>query len=172
MTESERERWTAALADVAARLRAERGLQDRWSVTSEYGRLCANYGVLRVSVDGENPDVRDPAELLEDIDTWVAVEREGGPGRVLERDREFIASWRAQLPVAQRLWEEAARLVFADVEATTAVRMDWRVSVHEDEEVWTGPPLGDSSGAYFSVLELRVDDGPPPTEANPAVGPA
>jgi hypothetical protein len=115
----EQRRWEVALADVVRRLREERGVHDPARVTADSDALWVEYGDLRVVVAGAAPDVLDPEELFKEVDTWVAFDRIGGPGLVLDRDRAAIAEWRHRLPALQRFWQGIARRVFADVEATT-----------------------------------------------------
>ncbi|SFP30813.1 hypothetical protein SAMN05660464_2706 [Geodermatophilus dictyosporus] len=90
---------------------------------------------------GEAPDVQDPSGLFDDVDHWVAFERAAGPGRVLDRDRQAVAVYRARLPEAQRFWERVTGRLVPDVERTTGLELRWRVRVREDEEVWPGPSV-------------------------------
>src|SRR3954447_5947906 len=130
-----------ALEAVAERQRLERGIDEPISLITSHGVLWANYGSLRIGAAGAHVDVESPEELFEEIDGWVAFERNGGVERLLARDLDHIEQWRGRLRAEQALWEEAARRVFRDVEATTNLRWHWRVIVHEepnshDPELW------------------------------------
>lgn len=135
----ERERWDAALRTVADRLRAERGLTDPWSLTVDFGSLWAHYGDRRLTVAGRNPEVTSAEELFEDLDSWAAFDRQGGPGRRLDRDREAMETFRAQLPGWQQLWEQAAPRVFRDVAAAAGRDVPWRVFIRSTETGWHVP---------------------------------
>jgi hypothetical protein len=139
----EERRWQQALAGAAARIREERGVEDPWRLTVGCGALWAEYGDLRMQVSGAGTGVPVLDGLFEDIDHWVAFERAAGPGRVLDRDERAMAEWRNRLPELQRFWEGIARRVFADVEATTDLRLPWQITVHEDEWDLRGMPAGD-----------------------------
>src|SRR5829696_811856 len=125
------------LAGVAQRLRAERGVDDPWRLTVGWGALWAEYGDLRLRVAGEGAEPRAPDDLFDEIDSWVAFDRIAGPGQVLARDRQAMAEWRQRIPAVQQFWERVARRVFRDVEATTDLRLPWKVVVHEDEPDWS-----------------------------------
>lgn len=130
-------RWNAALTNVRARLQQERGVNEPWQLTTGWGALWAEYGDLRLRVAGVGAEVTDQDDLFEQIDEWVAFDRAAGPGRVLDRDRQAMAEWRQQIPTLRQLWEEAARRVFRDVEATTDLQLPWKIEVHEDEPDWS-----------------------------------
>jgi hypothetical protein len=165
---TERDRWAAALADVAQRMQQDRGVADPWRLRVEHGQLVAVFGSgVSVVVAGPGPEVSDPDGLFEEIDSWVAHERSGGPGRVLERDVRRKAEWRARLEAAQPLWQAAIAPVLRDVRSTTSVPFDCRATVREDEVVWPDPfPVGAHSvgmtGVVGGVLgvEHRADDDP------------
>jgi hypothetical protein len=140
-------------------MRAERGVEEPTKLTAGYGALWASFGRCRLRVAGPHADVVDEARLFEEIDRWVAFERSAGPGIVLDRDLAVIEEWRARLPLAQAVWEEAAALVFHDVEATTSLRWTWRITVHDDEEAFPDLPEG-VSGVFFA--EVRPADWEPP----------
>lgn len=135
--QDERSRWHEALAGAAQRLRAERGVDDPWRLTVGWGALWAEYGDLRLRVAGEGAEPRAPDDLFDEIDSWVAFDRIAGPGQVLARDRQAMAEWRQRIPAVQQFWERVARRVFRDVEATTDLRLPWKVVVHEDEPDWS-----------------------------------
>lgn len=139
---TERDRWAAALADVARRMEQDRGVTEPWRLEVEHGRLVARFGGTSLVVAGPDPDVSDPAELFEAIDSWVAHERPGGPGRVLERDARRKAAWRSRVEAARLLWQAAIEPVLRDVRSTTSVLLDCRATVREDEVVWPGPSPG------------------------------
>ena len=151
--QEEWDHWEAALQAAAGQLQAERGVADPWSLTVEYGALWANYGALRERVAGAYADPMSPAQLFEEIDGWVAFDRPAGPGVRLERDREAMAAWRAQLPGLQRLWERAAPRVFQDVVAAAGREVPWRVVVRATETVWPERVLGQG------VLGIELDVG-------------
>ena len=175
---TERDHWTAALANAAERVERDRGVVEPWRLEVGYGRLWASYGGNSTAVAGPAPDVLDPQELFEDIDSWVAFERPGGPGRVLDRDLAAMAQWRAQLPALQRMWEEAASRVFLDVRTTTQAELDWRVAVHEEEVDWSRLP-GGGPAQFVASGEGRVGGvighefvGPDPWPDGPPTRPA
>ena len=138
--EAERDRWWAALQRVAARVERERGVVEPLGMEVDGRALWATYADLRFRVAGEYADLAEEG-LFDEVDDWVAFEREAGPGTELERDRAYVASVRARFPAATALWEAAVVRVLRDVTATTGMVLRWRVAVHEDEEVplrWTG----------------------------------
>lgn len=150
----EAERWVRALARTAERQRADRDVDEPYTVTSAYGVLWVNYGPLRFSVAGADVEVTSEQQLSDQIDRWVAFERHGGQQNLLDRDRASIDEWRAALPTIQALYEQAARLVFRDLEVTTSLRWHWRVSVHEDEQ--PPPPFpsrATGTGIWISETE-------------------
>ncbi|MGN6473128.1 MAG: hypothetical protein ACTHK4_05705 [Mycobacteriales bacterium] len=156
------ERWITALARVATRERDDRGLDETWSVTYEYGSLWANYSRLRVPVAGPHPDVADEAELFEVIDRWVAFELINRADQLIDRDREYIAWYRAQLPAQRALWEQAAERVFRDVEATTATRWEWELVLHEDEPDWPRrDPDDERQGVFVTAISSEMPEEPP-----------
>jgi hypothetical protein len=129
-------RWQDALAGAARRLKEERGVEEPWRLAVGWGALWAEYGDLRLRVAGEGIEVTDPDDLFDEVDHWVAFDRHAGPGRVLDRDRQAMAEWRHRLPAVRQFWEKVAVHVFRDVEATTDLRLPWKVVVHEDEPDW------------------------------------
>lgn len=143
-------RWRDALARVTTRLQEERGVEEPWRLTVGWGALWAEYGDLRLRVAGEGAELPSPDDLFAEIDSWVAFDREAGPGRVLDRDRRAMAEWRQRIPAVQQFWETVARRVFRDVEATTDLRLPWKVAVHEDEPDWS---------AFRAAVEDGVDGG-------------
>ena len=134
---TERDRWAEALADVARRIERDRGVAAPWRLEVEHGALRATYGGSSTVVAGPSSNGFSPEELFEEIDTWVAFERPGGPGRVLDRDLQAMADWRAWLAVQRPMYEAAAARVFVDIEATTSIDLGWRVAVHETEVDWS-----------------------------------
>ena len=140
--QDQRSRWHQALIDVTERLREERGIADAWRLTVGWAALWAEYGDLRIRVAGEGAELHVPEDLFEVVDSWVAFDRMAGPGRVLDRDRQSKSEWRQRLPAIRQFWENVARRVFRDVEATTDLRPAWKVVVHEDEPAWPGMPDG------------------------------
>ncbi|CCH86149.1 protein of unknown function [Modestobacter italicus] len=134
--------WQRALRSAAERLRKERGLTDPCGLTVEDGALWVNYGDLRVRVAGAYADPLTAEGLFDEIDSWAAFDREGGPGTRLDRDLQAMAEWRAQIPVLQRLWEDVAPRVFQDVQAAAGRAIPWRVAIRETEVAWKGlaPP--------------------------------
>lgn len=136
----ESQRWQRALDDLAERILRERGVSEAKSLSSHHATLWVNFGDLRVRVAGPTAEVSDEAELFALIDFWVAFERVGAPGVLLDRDQEVVAAWKARLPTEVALWRRATEVVFADVEATTDIRWTWTVTVHEDEEDWSDFP--------------------------------
>lgn len=130
---AEAARWVHALERVAARERTERSVDKPTSVTNGYGSLWANYGGLRLRVAGAYAEVRDEADLFEIIDRWIAFELLDSEDALLDRDREYMAQWRARLPAEQELWEQAAERVFADLDPAISIGQDWRIVVEEDE---------------------------------------
>lgn len=150
------DRWHRALAAAAERLHDERGIADPWQLVVGWEVLWAEYGELSLRVAGEGADMGGPDELFAEIDTWVAFDRPGGPGRVLDRDRQAMAEWRARLPELRQFWEGVARRVFRGVEATTDLVPTWRVVVHEDETVWPGRPLTGRRPLAFPEVWLET----------------
>jgi hypothetical protein len=148
---TERDRWTAALADAAHRVERDRGVVETWWLEARDGALWACYGGVVVRAAGEAADVSGAEELFEEIDTWVAFERPAGPGRVLERDLQAMAEWRAQLAVQQPRYEAAAATVFLDIAATTSIDLGWRVAVHEEEFDLSSPPPWVPAGSSTAV---------------------
>jgi hypothetical protein len=140
--QDEQSRWHEALIAVAERLREERGVDDPWQLTVGWGALWAEYGDLRVRVAGEGAELHGSEDLFDEIDSWVAFDRMAGPGRVVDRDRQAMAEWRQRVPAVRQFWENVAGRVFRDVEATTNLRLGWKVVVHEDEPVWPAMPDG------------------------------
>jgi hypothetical protein len=134
----ELQRWQHTLDEIAERIESERGVRETSSLSSHHATLWVNFGDLRVRVAGSTAEVSNEAQLFGLIDFWVAFERRGTPGPLLDRDRDVIADWNARLPPAMALWAQAAAVVFADVEATTDIRWTWRVTLHEDEEDLSG----------------------------------
>lgn len=155
----EAERWVRALARAAQRQQADRDVGEPYSMTSAYGLLWVNYGRLRFSVAGADMAVTSEQDLFERIDRWVAFERHGGQQNLLGRDRAFIQEWRAVLPQSQAHYEQGARLVFRDLEATTSLRWRWQVSVHEEEQQPPPfPPHAVEAGIWIS--EAQTDRQP------------
>jgi len=146
----ELQHWTDVLEAVAERERRERGVEEHVRVTAEYGALWGYYGPIRLRLAGEGAEYQDEVELFDEIDSWVAFERPNGPGKRLDRDGTVIDAWRDRLPGLQALWHEAAERVFRDVFATTPIRWDWRISVHEEEDVFPDIPSG-VTGIWASV---------------------
>ncbi|MEU2350676.1 hypothetical protein [Modestobacter sp. NPDC049651] len=143
--QGEWDHWEAALRDVADRLRQQRGVEDPWSLTVEFGGLWANYGDFRIQVAGPHTDADplDTSTFSDEIDDWVAWDRRSGPGVRLDRDLQAMADWRARLPLLQQLWEQAAPRVFRDVTAAAGRDVPWQVVLQETETVspdWPGPP--------------------------------
>lgn len=152
-------RWHDALAAAAERLRDERGIADPWHLTVDEGALLVEYGNRRLRVAGEGAELRGPEDLVEELDDWALLHRVDGPGRLLDRDRRAMAEWRERLPALQRFWDDVARHVFRDVEATTDLVPAWRIVVREDEEVFSFPRLpGDVTSGMVSVLGIVFDD--------------
>jgi hypothetical protein len=141
-------RWARAVEEIARRERIERGVNEPYSVTSEFGALWVNYGALRVRVAG-GEEVWSEKDLYEHVDRWVAFERNGGAWELLDRDREFMDQWRAGLPEEQALWQEAAVKVFRDIQSTTNLRWTGRVAIHGDQEIWPLPPPGSRAGIWI-----------------------
>lgn len=139
---AECDRWADALAAIAERERLERGVDEPTRLTVGYGALWGYYGPIRIRLAGADADLEDEASLFEEIDFWVAFERPGGPGKRLERDQAVIDEWLGRLPSVQALWIDAAERVFRDVAATTRIRWNWRIAVHEDELVFPEAPDG------------------------------
>ncbi len=153
---AEMQRWELAADYVARRLRDERGVDEPVGVSSGYGALWVTFGERRVRVAGAGPDVDDEQELFEDLDSWVAFDRDAGPGRVLDRDRTAVAAVLDRMPVAQRLWSTAVQRVLVDLHATTNLTWNCTLVVLEDEPAWMRPrPAGESR-----VPGLRVRVGP------------
>lgn len=155
----ELQHWQRALHEIAERIGAERGVRETTSLSSHHATLWANFGDLRVRVAGTSAEVSDEAELFGLIDFWVAFERRGTPGPLLGRDREVIAKWNARLPPAMALWNQAAAVVFADVEATTGIRWTWRVTLHEDEEDWSALHRDAHEGGVHWASVVQVPPG-------------
>jgi hypothetical protein len=130
---AEAARWFHALERIAAQQRTERGVDKPTTVTNGYGSLWANYGRLRIRVAGAHAQLDDEADLFEFIDRWIAFELHDSEDALLDRDREYIAQWRARLPAAQEVWEQAAERVFADLDPSIIGGQDWRIVVEEDE---------------------------------------
>jgi hypothetical protein len=63
-----------------------------------------------------------------------------------------MAEWRERVPAARLFWEDIARRVFRDVEATTDLHLPWQVVVHEDEPDWPALPSGVHDGIGGIVL--------------------
>ena len=145
-------RWHQALTDVSDRMREERGIADSSRLTVGWGALWAEYGDLRLRVAGEGAELQIPDDLFDVVDSWVGFDRTAGPGRVLDRDRQAMAEWRQRLPAIRQFWEDVARRVFRDVEATTDLRLAWKVVVHEDEPVWPGMPEGAIGGMFVTDM--------------------
>jgi hypothetical protein len=130
---AEAARWVRALDRIAAQQRTERGVDKPTTITNGYGSLWANFGRLRIRVAGEHAEVRDEAELFEVIDRWIAFELLNSEDALLDRDREYMAQWRARLPAEQEDWEHAAERVFADLDPDITAQQNWRIVVEEDE---------------------------------------
>lgn len=161
------DRWHRALAAAAERLHDERGIADPWQLAVGWEVLWAEYGELSLRVTGEGADLDGPDELFDEIDRWVAWDRPAGPGRVLDRDRQAMAAWRARLPELQQFWEGVARRVFRIVAASTGLEVTWTVVVHEDEAVWPTFP-GSRTGVFVGVIS---DGDPPPLARRPLAFP-
>ncbi len=158
-------RWRDALAGVTTRLQEERGVEEPWRLTVGWGALWAEYGDLRLRVAGEGAELSSPDDLFDEIDSWVAFDREAGPGQVLERDRQAMAEWRKRIPAVQQFWETVARRVFRDVEATTDLHLPWKIAVHEDELDWSAvrAAVNDGvDGGITAVGGIFMTDGPMP----------
>lgn len=151
-------RWALAAEQVSLRLSHERGVDEQVAVVVGYGALWVEYGQLRLRVAGPHPDLLSEDALFEDIDEWVAFQREAGPGRVLDRDLAVLADVRAQMPVGVALWSRAAERVLADLHATTECRWTCRLLVRDDEPVHIAVPDLPVGGAVLSVV--AVDVGP------------
>jgi len=98
-------RWQRALDAVAEREWTERVVVEPVRARSRRGHALRAF---RRAADSDRRGLRvtDELELFGQIDWWVAFERRGDPPpRVLDRDHEFIAQLRAQLPAAQTLWQ-------------------------------------------------------------------
>lgn len=157
------QQWQRALDGVAERMRSERGISETASLSSHHAALWANFGDLRVRVAGPTAEVFDEAELFAVIDFWVAFERRGTPGVLLDRDQEVVAEWKARLPAEIELWRRATAVVFADVEATTDIRWAWKVTVHEDEDDWSNFPGEDQEqGLHGLSVTQRPSGWEPP----------
>ena len=144
--QAEWDRWHDALAGATMRLQDQRGVEEPWRLTVGWGALWAEYGDLRMRIAGEGVELIDPDDLFDELDRWVAFDRRAGPGRVLDRDRQAMAEWRQRVPGVRQFWEEVARVVFRDVEATTDLGLSWKVVVHEDEPDWPAIPDGVDGG--------------------------
>lgn len=140
--EAERQYWTDALGAVAQRELVERGVDEHIRVTVGYGALWGYYGPIRIRLAGQHAELRDVSDLFDEIDSWVAFDRPAGPGKRLDRDQAVMDAWRARLPDVQAIWHSAAQRVFDDVVATTPIRWEWRIAVHEDEVVFPDMPDG------------------------------
>jgi hypothetical protein len=147
--DTERAAWATALDSVAKRLRVERGIDEPTKLTMAYGVLWGHFGRLRLRLAGVGAAFGDEHDLFEEIDRWVAFHRREGPGKTVDRDRVAIRQWMDRLPSIRATWEEAARHVFHDVEATTSLRWTWQIGVHEDETVSPDPPEGFSGVWVF-----------------------
>jgi hypothetical protein len=97
-------RWQEALIGVTQRLREERGVDDPWRLTVGWGALWAEYGDRRLRVAVAGAELQGPDDLFDELDSWVAFDRNAGPGRVLDRDRQAMAEWRQRIPVIQQFW--------------------------------------------------------------------
>ena len=146
------ERWAAAMGEVAERIERDRGVADPWSLSVQDDVLWANYGDLRVRL-GPGADVHDEAELFDEVDGWVAFDRQPGPGAVLDRDVEAVAARRTQLPALRAFWEPVVARVLADVTRTTSVDVTWSIEVVERE---VGVPPGPGLWLTFGAQELPV----------------
>jgi hypothetical protein len=132
---AEAAKWVRALDEVAERLRVDRGVSKRMTVTNGYGSLTAHFGRMAVSVAGADPDVRDEAQLFDYIDRYVAFQLLDSEDQLLDRDRTFMAQWRDQIAEDRRIWEQAAERVFADVDPTLGGFDNWRIELEEDRPV-------------------------------------
>jgi hypothetical protein len=130
------DRWIQAIESIAERERQDRGVDKAASVTSSHGHLWARYGKLRVTVAGPTADIHNETELFEYVDRWVAFQLIDDASRLLERDRDYIAQWRARLSAERHIWERAAAVVFADVDPTMSGYQHWRIELVEDERYW------------------------------------
>ncbi|QXG76102.1 hypothetical protein KUM42_00515 [Modestobacter sp. L9-4] len=163
------------LADVARRIERDRGVVDVWRLEARDGALWACYGDLLHRVAGAHADISGPDELFEEIDTWVAFERPGGPGRLLDRDLQAMADWRARLAVQRPRYEAAAARVFLDIASTTELDLVWRIAVHETEVDWSAvhdrlPPEWLGAAGCGGVVAREVD-GPDPSPEGPPTRP-
>ena len=95
-----------------------------------------------IPVAGPDAEVASAAELFEVINRWVALQRPDGPGAVLDRDRQFRTDHLAHLVSNRDLWNQAARLAFQDVHATTALDWSWEVIIHEGSSAAEFPRRG------------------------------
>jgi hypothetical protein len=143
--------WVNALARIAVQQSTERGVDKPTSVTNGYGSLWANYGRRRIQVAGADAEVRDEAELFELIDRWIAFELLDSEDALLDRDREYVAQWRARLPTEQAVWERAAERVFSDLDPSLVAGQDWRIVVEEDELDRPRRLIDDDYQASYSV---------------------
>lgn len=129
--------WEEAVRDCAARLLAERGVSDRWSVTRESGRLWVNYDRMRVQV-GAGADVTTELELFEEIDSWVAHERPAGPGRWLQRDAAAVQEAGEAASRCVPWFRAAATRLAADLENAWGVVTTWEVTDSRTDLPWPG----------------------------------
>ena len=149
---AEQERWQRAAERAADRLREERGVEEPVEVSAGYGALWVDYGGRRVRVAGVGAEVEDAQGLFEDLDDWVAFDRDAGPGRVLDRDRAVVAEVLASMPPAQARWTAAVQRALVDLHETTDLAWTIDMVVHDDG---SGPPwLPLTDGAYGSVLTV------------------
>jgi hypothetical protein len=134
------QRWTAALERIAARERADRGIDEPTSVVFEFGVLSVVYGDFRYAISGTEA-IDDEDELFREIDYWIAFERNNGLDfdELLDRDHAVIDAWRERLPSLQDAWQEAADRVCGDVRRTTP--LDWNPTVSVRETTEWFPPI-------------------------------
>jgi hypothetical protein len=147
-------RWQEALTAIADQERQERGVDERAGLRIDDGDLLAHYGPVKflVATTRRVDDLPDEQDLFERIDTWIVFERPAGPGVVLPRDRPSIDGRLDELTMAEHVWPALITQVMHDVEATTSIRVAWRlerqteevmIPFHEESTYvrFGGPPL-------------------------------
>ncbi len=149
-------RWDAALATVAARELADRGVDEPADVRVEGQALWAYYGPIQVLLNGWSADVADEDGLFAFIDRWIAFERTAGTDHFIERDHQFVADWRAQIPARLAIARAALDIVMLDVTRTTSVQPSWQLAVHEDEPVPMSVP--GRSGIWITTGPFKPEE--------------
>lgn len=128
--------WDGVLAEIAERERLDRDVLLRPFLRCDGELLWAHYDDDGPwdRVAGPGADL-DADTLFERIDQWVAFERSPAPTVLVERDRTFIAEVRSRLTAAIPNLIRAVELASADVVATTVLRPQWQVVLHEVGEM-------------------------------------